>query len=101
MIQADEKKAVIDWERFSNFNRLVYTVAHVQRALNKHKPAPLVVSIEERGKAKATIFKLQQQEQFSEEMKSLKAEGKFQKAAKFYNSPLSKIKKDLFEPKAE
>ena len=74
MIQAQEKKTVIQWERFSNFNRLVNTVAYVQRALNKHKPATLVVSIEEREKAKATIFKLLQQEQFGEEMKSLKAE---------------------------
>ena len=58
MIQAEEKKAVIQWERFGNFNRLVNTVAYVQRALNKHKPATLIVSIEEREKAKATIFKL-------------------------------------------
>ena len=50
------------------------TVAYVQRALNKHKPATLVVSIEEREKAKATIFKLLQQEQFGKEMKSLKTE---------------------------
>ena len=62
MIQAEEKKAVIQWERFSNFNRLVNTVAYVQRALNKDKPATLVVNIEEREKAKATIFKLLQQE---------------------------------------
>ena len=45
MTQAEEKKAVIQWERFSNFNRLVNTVASVQRALSKYKPAPLVVSI--------------------------------------------------------
>ena len=74
MIQAEENKAVIQWERFSNFNRLVKTVAYVQRALNKHKPATLVVNIEEREKAKATIFKLLQQEQFGEEMKCLKVE---------------------------
>ena len=74
MIQAEEKKAVIQWERFSNFNRLVKTVAYVQRALNKRKPATLVVSIEEKEKTKATIFELLQQEQFGEEMKSLKAE---------------------------
>ena len=73
MIQAEEKKAGIQWERFSNFNRLVNTVPYVQRALNKHKPATLVVSIEEREKAKATIFKLLQHEQCGEEMKSLKA----------------------------
>ena len=64
-------------------------MAYVQRALNKHKPATLVVSIKEREKAKAKIFKLLQQEQFSEEMKSLKAEKEIQKAAKSYNSPLS------------
>ena len=74
MIQAEEKKAVIQGERFSNFNRLVNTVAYVHRALNKHKPATLVVSIEEGEKAKATIFNLLQQEQFGQEMKSLKVE---------------------------
>ena len=82
MIQAEEKKAVIQWERFSNFNRLVNTVAYVQRALNKHKSATLVVSIEEREKAKATIFKLLQREQFGEEMKSLKAEKEIPKVSK-------------------
>ena len=58
------------------------TVAYVQRALNKHKPATLVVSIEEREKAKATIFKLLQQEQFGEEMKSLKVEKEIPKGSK-------------------
>ena len=82
MIQAEEKKAVIQWERFSNFNRLVNTMAYVLRALNKHKPATLIVSIEERAKAKGTIFKLLQQEQFGEEMKSLKAEKEIPKVNK-------------------
>ena len=82
VIQADEKKAVIQWERFSNFNRLVNTVAYVQRALNTHThtPATLVVSIEEREKA--TIFKLLQREHFAEEMKSLKAEKEIPKGSK-------------------
>ena len=31
MIQAEEKKAVIQWERFSNFNRLVNSMAYVHR----------------------------------------------------------------------
>ena len=35
MIQAEKKKAVIQWERFSNFNRLVNTVAYVRRAFRK------------------------------------------------------------------
>ena len=74
MIQAEEKKAAIQWERCSNFSRIVNTVAYVQRALSKYKPATLVGSIEEREKAKAIIFKLLQREQFGEEMKSLKAE---------------------------
>ena len=74
MIQAGEKKAFIQWEQFSNFNRLVNTVAYVQRALNKCKPATLGVSIEEREQAKSTIVKLLQQEQYGEEMKSLIAE---------------------------
>ena len=82
MIQSEEKKAVIQWERFSNFNRLINTVAYVQRALNKHKKETLVASSEEREKAKATIFKLLQQEQFGEEMKSLKAEREIPKVSK-------------------
>ena len=50
------------------------TVPYIQRALNKYKLATLVVSIEETEKAKTIILKLVQQEQFGEEMKSLKAE---------------------------
>ena len=80
MIQAEEKKAVIQWEQFSNLNRLGKTMAFVQRALNKYKPATLVISIEERKKA--TVFKLLQQEQFGEEMKSRKAEKEISKGSK-------------------
>ena len=82
MLQAEEKKAVIQWERFSSFNRLVNTVAFVQRAFSKHQPATLVVSIEEREKAKAIIFKFLQREQFGEEMKSHKAEKEIAKGSK-------------------
>ena len=80
--QTEEKKAVVQWERFSNFNRLVNAVACVRRATSKHKPATLRVSVEEREKAKATIFKLLQQEQFSGEMKSLRAENEIPKSSK-------------------
>ena len=82
MIPAEEKKAVIQWERFGNFNRLVNTVINIQQALNKHNPATLVVSVDEREKAKAIIFKLLQQEQFGEEMKSLKTEKEIPKGSK-------------------
>ena len=72
MIQAEEKKAVNQWERFSNFNRLVNTVAYVHLALSFYKTTTFVVSIEEKEKAKAIIFKFLQQEQFVVQMKSLK-----------------------------
>ena len=58
------------------------TVAYIQRASSKYKPATLVVSIEEREKAKAIIFKLLQREQFGEEMKSLEAEKEIPKGGK-------------------
>ena len=38
-VKVEEKKPMIQWERFSNFNRLVNTMAYVQRVFNKHKPA--------------------------------------------------------------
>ena len=74
MLQAEGMKAIIQWEQFSNFIGLVNTVAYVQRELSKGKPATLVVSVEEREKAKPTIFKLLQQEQLAEEIKFLKSE---------------------------
>ena len=49
-------------------------MAYVQRALRKKKPATKMIGIEEDEDAKATIFGFLQQEQFAEEMKSLKAE---------------------------
>ena len=78
----EEKKAVIQWERLSNFNRLINAVAYVRQAMSKHKPATHRVSVEEREKAKATIFKLLQQEQFSEEMKTLRADKEIPKSSK-------------------
>ena len=57
-------------------------MACAQRALSKYKPATLVVRLEGREKAKAIIFKLLQQEQLKEEMKSLKAEKEIPKNSK-------------------
>ena len=84
--QAKEKKPIVQWGRFSNFNRLVNTKAYVQRALRKKRPATKMIEIEENEDAKATIFKLLQQEQFAEEMKSLKAEREIPKSRKFLQS---------------
>ena len=73
-------------------------MVYVQRELSKHKLAKIVVKIE----SKAIIFKLLQQEQFEEEIMSLKAKKKnFPKTANSYNSHLSWMRKDLFVPKAE
>ena len=74
--KVEEKKLMIHWERFSNLNRLVNTMAYVHRVFRKHKPATKTLSVEEKDGAKACIFRLLQQEQFAEEMKSLKAEKK-------------------------
>ena len=80
--KVEEKKLMIQWERFSNFNRLVNTMAYVQRVLRKHKPTTKTLSVEEREDAQASIFRLLQQEQFAEEMKSLKAEKEILKNSK-------------------
>ena len=72
--KVEEKKPMIQWERFSNFNRLVNAMTYVQRAFRKHKPATKTLNVEEREGAQVSIFRLLQQEQFAEEMKSLKAE---------------------------
>ena len=80
--KVEEKKLIVQWERFSNFNRLVNTMAYVQRVFIKHKPATKTLSVEEREGAQASIFRLLQREQFAEEMKSLKAEKEIPKISK-------------------
>ena len=70
--KVEEKKPMIQWERFSNYNRLVNTMACIQRVFKKHKPATETLSVQEIEDAQASIFRLLQQEQFTEEMKSLK-----------------------------
>ena len=77
-----EKKLIIQWERFSNFNQLVNTMAYVQRVFRKHKQATKTLSVDEKEGAQAGIFRLLQQEQFAEEMKSLKAEKEIPKNSK-------------------
>ena len=83
----EEKKPMIQWKPFSNFNRLLNTIAYVQRVFKKDKPATKLQSIAEREGAQTGIFRLLQQEQFAEEMQSLKDERKLQKTAKLQFSP--------------
>ena len=60
MIHAEENKAVIQWKRCSNFNRILNTMAYVQQTLNRYKRAIFVVRIEDKSKAKAITFGLPQ-----------------------------------------
>ena len=53
-------------------------MAYVWREFSKNKPATLLVSVEEKEKVRAIIFKLLQREQLGEEMNSLKFEKKKQ-----------------------
>ena len=69
-----EKEPIVQWEQASILNRLVNTMAYVQRVFNRHKPATKTLSVKERENAQACNFRILQQEQFAEEMKSLKAE---------------------------
>ena len=39
MTQAEEKKAVVQLQRFRNFNLLVNTMAYVRRVVSKYKPS--------------------------------------------------------------
>ena len=64
------------------FKRIVNIRAHVHRGLSKIKSAIYVVSVEERAKAKAFIFKLRQREHFSEDMKPLTARNEIPKGSK-------------------
>ena len=80
--KVEEKKPMIQWERFRSFNRLVNTMANVQRVFIKHKPVTKTLSVEEREGAQASIFRLLQREQFAEEMKSLKVEKQIPKNSK-------------------
>ena len=64
-VKVEEKKPMIQWERFSDFNRLVNTMAYVQRVFKKHKPATKPLSFEERKGAQSSIFRLLQHEQFA------------------------------------
>ena len=57
-------------------------MAYVQRVFKKHKQATKTLSVEERKGAQASILRLLQQEQFAEEMKSLKAEKEIPKNSK-------------------
>ena len=73
MTHAELKKASIQWELLSNFNRLVNTMAYVERASNNVKPTTVVIiSFEERAKERAIISKSPQREQFADDIKSLK-----------------------------
>ena len=80
--KVEEKKPMLLWEQFSNFNRLVNIMAYVQRVFKKHKPATKTLSVQERAGAQACFFRLLKQQQFAEEMKSLTTEKEIPKNSK-------------------
>ena len=57
-------------------------MAYVQRTLRRRKPATKMIDIKEKEDDKATIFRLLQQEQFAEKVKSLKVEMEIPKSSK-------------------
>ena len=99
--KVEEKKPMIRWEQFSHFNRLVNTKAYVARVFKKYKPATKTLSVEEKEGAQASIFKLQQQQQFAAEMKSLKAEKKIPNYSIILQFSLFIDQQGLFVLKAE
>ena len=80
--KVEVRKPMIQLEQFSKLNQLVDTMAYVQHVFKKHKPATKTLSVEEREGAQASIFRPLQQEQFAEEIKSLKAEKEISKNSK-------------------
>ena len=69
--EATEPEPEVDWNRFSNFNRLVNSVAYVLRFIKRVRSTSILLSVEEREYAKRTIFKLVQQELFPNEFSAL------------------------------
>ena len=74
---------------------------YVQRVFNKRKVATQTLSVEEKENAQTRLFRLLLQEQFAEEMKSVKAEKETPKTSQFCNFRTSLTMGDLIVPKAE
>ena len=74
-------------------------MAYMQRVFNKHNPATKTLSLEKRGNAQARIFKLLQQKQFAEKLKSQDRK-KYQKNRKILHI-LPFIDQQGHVPKAE
>ena len=73
---------IVDWERFSKFSTLTNTVAYLQRVFSRNKPKETTLAAEELDKARNTIFRLIQEEQFPSEMKNLRADKPLSKDSK-------------------
>ena len=76
------RKKLFPW--FSIFKLLVNTVTYVQWALRKLKSVTKIIGSKEQEKTKLTIFKILQQEQFAEDMNSLKVEKEISKSSKIW-----------------
>ena len=80
--EATEPEPEVDWNRFSNFNRLVNSIAYVLRFIKRVRSTSILLSVEEREYAKQTIFKLVQQELFPNEYSALTKSQKISNSGK-------------------
>ena len=99
--KVEEKKPMIQWERFSSFNRLVNTMAYVQRVFIKHKPATKTLSVEERGVHKQASSDYCSENSLLKRRNLSRLKRKFQKTAKSSSFHHSLTSQDLFVPRAE
>ena len=75
-----KKKPIGQQERLSIFNQLVNKMAYGQQGLKQTKRSTEIIDNEEKENANIVILKLLQQEQFIEEIKSLKPEKEIPKS---------------------
>ena len=100
--KVEEKKPMIQWERFSNFNRLVKTMAYVQRVLKKNtnRQQKHYVLKKERVHKQASSGYCSMNS-LLKRLNLSRLKRKFQKTAKSSSFHHSLTSKDLFVPKAE
>ena len=78
----EEKKAIFQMEQFSVFNLPVNTMAYVKRALAKRNQQKRKLESRNKKMQKLKSFKFPQQEQFANEIKSLKVEKEIPKISR-------------------
>ena len=90
VLVTSESQPVIQFERFSNFNRLLRTICYCNRILKKLKNAPTgrkeIIDNQEIKVALTQFFSLLQKEQFEAEINTMRISRRFPK-----NNPLASL----------